>query len=86
MLTIKGERKEEIDQKDEKTHYHRYERSFGSFARSFRLPPDTDSSKISADHKDGCLTVTIPKTPTAESQKSKIMINSENNKNGNNKS
>jgi HSP20 family protein len=60
-LTIKGERK--IDKEDKKNNYHRVESFYGSFTRSFRLPETVDLDKISADYKNGVLTVTIPQRP-----------------------
>lgn len=59
VLTLKGERKHE-DEKKEK-NYHRIERSYGSFYRSFRLPSAVDAEKVHASYKDGVLKVTLPK-------------------------
>jgi HSP20 family protein len=59
-LTISGERKEEHKEEVEGKPV-RYERSFGSFTRSFSLPPNVDASAITASAKDGVLTVTLPK-------------------------
>jgi HSP20 family protein len=64
VLAISGERKFEKEEKGKK--YHRVERAYGSFVRSFSLPEDADGSKVSADFKDGMLQVHLPK-----SQKSK---------------
>ncbi len=60
-LTLKGERK--MEKEDDKTNYHRVESFYGTFTRSFRLPDTVDSEKISADYKDGVLTITIPQRP-----------------------
>jgi HSP20 family protein len=60
-LTLKGERK--MEKEDNKTNYHRVESFYGSFTRSFRLPDTVDADKISADYKNGVLTVTIPQKP-----------------------
>jgi HSP20 family protein len=60
-LTLKGERK--MEKEDDKTNYHRVESFYGSFTRSFRLPDTVDAEKISADYKNGVLTVTIPQRP-----------------------
>jgi len=57
-LTIKGERKFETDAKKEQ--FHRVERAYGTFSRSFSLPPTVDASKIGAEYKNGVLTVTLP--------------------------
>lgn len=59
ILTIKGEKK--LEQKDEKKNYYRIERCFGSFSRSFALPVEVDVDKVTADFKDGLLTITLPK-------------------------
>lgn len=64
VLTIKGERQQEKEEKDER--YHRVERSYGSFARSMRLPVSVDGEKVTASFKDGLLTVTLPKAPGAK--------------------
>jgi HSP20 family protein len=64
VLTIKGEKAKEKEEKDE--HYHRVERSYGAFARSMRLPAAVEASKVTAGFKDGVLTVTLPKTPAAK--------------------
>jgi HSP20 family protein len=60
-LTLKGERK--MDKEDKKNNYHRVESFYGSFTRSFRLPETVNLEKISADYKNGVLTVTIPQRP-----------------------
>jgi HSP20 family protein len=57
-LTIRGERKRDAEVKDE--NYHRVERSYGAFTRSFSLPNTVDSEKVSADYRDGVLTVKLP--------------------------
>jgi HSP20 family protein len=64
LLTIKGEKKQEKEEKDE--HYHRIERSYGAFTRSLRLPVAVDAGKVTATVKSGVLTVTLPKTPAAK--------------------
>jgi HSP20 family protein len=64
MLRISGERKAEKEEKNKK--YHRIERSYGSFERAFTLPEGADGAKVSADYKDGVLTVRLPKSPTAK--------------------
>jgi HSP20 family protein len=57
-LTLSGERKLAHEVKDE--HFHRLERSYGAFSRAFRLPTTVDAQKVSADFKDGVLTVRLP--------------------------
>ena len=60
VLAISGERKYEKEEKGKK--YHRVERAYGSFMRSFTLPEDADGSRISAEYKDGMLKVHLPKS------------------------
>lgn len=62
VLTISGERKFEKDEKDKK--YHRIERAYGNFVRSFTLPDAADGSKVNAEFKDGVLRVRLPKSET----------------------
>ncbi|MFP7754150.1 Hsp20/alpha crystallin family protein [Thermodesulfobacteriota bacterium B35] len=69
-ITISGEKKQE--EKVDKENYHRIERRYGSFSRSFRLPDNVNAGKAKAEFKDGVLEVRIPKTK--ESKKKKIEI------------
>jgi len=71
-LTLKGERKMESD--DTKHNYHRVESFYGSFSRTFRLPDTADMEKISADYKDGILTVTIPKKPEVKPREIPVSV------------
>src|SRR4051794_4360683 len=71
-LTIKGERKLEGDKNGR--GYHRMERVYGAFARSFALPDTVDTEKVTADYKDGVLTITIPKKEVAKPRSVKIEI------------
>lgn len=64
VLIIRGEKKQEKEEKDE--HYHRLERSYGAFARSLRLPVAVEAGKVSAGFKNGLLTVTLPKAAGAK--------------------
>jgi HSP20 family protein len=73
VLTIKGEKQEE---KEEKKDYYLQERSFGSFQRRFDLPESVDSDKIEASFKKGVLTVTLPKKPEAQKPTKKIEVKS----------
>ncbi len=59
ILTIKGERKAEKEEKDK--NYHRVERVYGSFCRSFSLPSKVDGQKIKASYKNGVLSIDLPK-------------------------
>lgn len=61
VLTISGERKLEKEEKGKK--FHRIERAYGHFARSFNLPEDVDVANITATQKNGVLTVVVPKAP-----------------------
>jgi HSP20 family protein len=69
-LTIKGKREEE--KKQESETYFCYERSYGTFARSFTLPDGCDGVKAHAELKDGVLTLLVPKT--AEAQPKRIEV------------
>ncbi|HHS12998.1 MAG TPA: Hsp20/alpha crystallin family protein [bacterium] len=60
MLTLQGEKKEEKEK--EKRNYHRIERVYGAFHRSFRLPREVEADKIKARYEDGILSVVIPKS------------------------
>jgi HSP20 family protein len=64
LLTIKGEKKQETENRDER--YHRMERAYGAFTRVVRLPVGVDGSRVTAAFKNGLLTVTLPKTPAAK--------------------
>lgn len=59
VVTVKGEKRTEREEKGDTWYFS--ERQFGSFARSFRLPPDADEAGVAASLKDGVLTVTVPK-------------------------
>ena len=67
MLTISGEKEEE--HKEQSDQYYAVERSYGSFARSFSLPPGVDGEHVGADLKEGVLTVNIPKLSEAQPKK-----------------
>ena len=69
-LTISGEKKQE--EKVEKKDFHRVERSYGSFSRSFRLPENVNGSKAKANFKDGLLEVRLPRTKEAKQKKIEI--------------
>ena len=64
MLTISGQRQEE--KKDEGDRYYAYERSYGSFTRSFTLPEGADAEHVQAELKDGVLTLVVPKKPEVQ--------------------
>jgi HSP20 family protein len=72
-LLIKGERREEKEEKENKgKHYHKVERSYGSFQRSIPLPEIVDAERISADYQNGVLEVHLPKTASAKPKEIKI--------------
>src|SRR3989449_7100834 len=66
ILCVSGERKSEKE--DQKRKFHRIERSYGNFRRSFTLPQDANGSKVTADFRDGVLKVHLPITPIAKSK------------------
>jgi len=66
-LTVSGKREQEKQEQSET--YYAYERSYGSFTRSFTLPEGTDPNAVRAELKDGVLTMTMPKTPEAQPKK-----------------
>jgi len=72
-LYLKGERKFEKEVKEQ--NYHRVERSYGTFTRTFSLPNSVDSDKVSASYKDGVLTLTMPKKEEAKPKTIKITVN-----------
>jgi HSP20 family protein len=65
VLSIRGERRNELDETDPKRKVHRVERSYGRFERMFTLPDDVDEQKIDAKCRDGQLDVTLPKSKKA---------------------
>ena len=72
VLTITGERKFEKEEKGKK--YHRIERSYGNFLRSFTLPEAADGSKVNAEFKDGVLKVRLPKTEKAKAKAVEVKV------------
>lgn len=66
VLTLSGEKKEERE--EDKGNYHVVERHFGSFSRSVRLPKEVDVEKLQATHKDGVLSVQLPKASKSASK------------------
>ena len=71
-LALRGERKLEKETKEE--NYHRVERSYGSFYRSFSLPSTVDQEKIHADYKEGVLTLTLPKREETKPKQIKVAV------------
>lgn len=67
VLTIRGERKEETEEKNRT--YHRIERRSGSFSRTVTLPTEVDEDSVKATYKDGVLTISLPKAKAAQVKK-----------------
>jgi len=72
LLTISGERKIEKEEKGKR--YHRVERAYGSFLRSFSLPDDADGTKVNADFKDGLLRVHLAKSENAKPKQIEVKV------------
>jgi len=72
ILTIRGEKKQEKETKKE--NYHRVERSYGSFQRSFTLPTTVKSDKIDAVYKDGILQIALPKAEEAKPKQIEVKV------------
>jgi HSP20 family protein len=71
-LTLRGERK--LDTEVTEQQFHRIERSYGSFVRTFALPPTVDAGKVNADYKSGVLTVRLPQREEAKPNKIKVSV------------
>lgn len=71
-LNIEGERKDETVQKDR--NYHRVERVYGKFSRSFNLPSNIDKEKINANFKEGVLKITLPKKESVKPKQIAISV------------
>ena len=71
-LTIKGEKKQEKEEKE--ADYQLVERSYGSFIRSIRLPKEVQADKINASYKDGILKIALPKSEEAKKKEIKIKV------------
>ncbi|MBW1666484.1 MAG: Hsp20/alpha crystallin family protein [Deltaproteobacteria bacterium] len=70
VLTLRGERKQQKEEKEE--NFHRVERVYGSFFRSIQVPAEVDSSKVKASYKRGVLKITLPKVKKQESKKIEV--------------
>jgi HSP20 family protein len=71
-LTLRGERKREQTVKDEQ--FHRVERTYGAFSRSFSLPSTIDTEKVNADFTDGVLTITMPLREEAKPRQIEVKV------------
>lgn len=72
VLSISGERKSEKEEKNKR--YHRVERQYGRFVRSFALPEDCDGSKVAAEYKDGVLKVRLPKSEKEKPKSVQVQV------------
>lgn len=72
VLTIQGERKQEKEEKGKK--FHRVERSYGSFVRSFTLPDYVDDAKVKAEFKEGILNLHLPKSEKAKPKAIEVRV------------
>lgn len=73
VVTLQGEKR--MDREERGESYYFSERSYGSFSRSFRLPPDADGAAVAAELKDGVLTITVPKhAPAPEETPHRVEI------------
>ncbi len=72
-LTITGQKQRDKDVKEEQ--YHRIERTFGAFSRTFTLPPTVDAGKIGAEFKNGVLSVTLPLREDAKPRQIQVTVN-----------
>lgn len=72
VLTLRGERK--FDEEVKRDNYHRVERSYGSFCRSFTLPSEVDRNKIEARFENGVLEVKLPKSEGAKQKQIEIKV------------
>lgn len=71
-LTLKGERK--LENEDKRDGYHRIERTYGAFSRTFTLPSTVDVEHITADSKDGVLRVRLPKKAETKPRQIKVAV------------
>lgn len=71
-LTIKGEKKEEADEKGK--HFHRVERSYGRFSRTINLPKSVSTDNVKAEYKNGILEINIPKKEEAKAKKVEVKV------------
>src|SRR5947209_17966045 len=74
-LTLKGERS--LEKSDRVKGYHRMERRYGEFARSFTLPETVDAESVRADYAHGVLTITVAKKSVAKARAIKVNVNEE---------
>jgi HSP20 family protein len=75
VLTITGEKKQEMQEGKEEGNYHLFERRFGRFERSFTLPRTVNADQVKARFEQGVLTITLPKAESAKPRKVQIEAN-----------
>jgi len=73
ILTLKGERR--LENEERRDNYHRIERLYGTFTRSFTLPSNVDQNKITAEFKDGVLRIVLPKREEAKPRQIAVKVN-----------
>jgi len=73
VLTLKGERKHEAENKGE--GFHRIERAYGTFQRNFRIPGGVDANRVEASFEQGVLTISLPKPETAKPKTIEVKVN-----------
>ncbi len=73
VLTVRGERK--LENEDKRDNYHRIERAYGTFARSFTLPATFDANKVTAETKNGVLRIYVPKRAEAKPKSIQVKVN-----------
>ena len=71
-LTLRGERK--LEKADQRDGYHRIERTYGAFSRTFTLPTSVDAEQITADSKDGVLRIVLPKKAETKPRQIKVQV------------
>ncbi len=71
-LTFRGEKKQDLEVKDDQ--FHRIERSYGSFSRTFALPPTVDTARVGAEYKNGILTIRLPLREEAKPKQIKVDV------------
>jgi HSP20 family protein len=72
LLTISGERR--LEQEEKRENYHRIERSYGQFFRSFSLPPNVNTEAIAAEFKDGVLKLSLPKKEESKPKQIQVAV------------
>ncbi len=74
VLTVRGEKHSQTEEREDDKHHYRLERSFGAFRRSFRLPAEIDTEDVSASFEKGVLKIVVPKKAAAKTATRKIEV------------